>query len=175
MLRATGGPLCEGGASWGPSGGLLGVDVHVRGVTQETDALLLLPLLRHLQEEPQEERASDYGGRPVSWFLRLAHILPVNFEPCDLGAGSDTVNPGQYLLQKSPLGRHVGGRGPWGRTDRQTAACFPRRRSALKALFVVVCLRVSPYVSLLHITLYPPANHKVFPQGTRWSPRSATH
>lgn len=32
----------------GPSGRLLGVDVHVWGMTKKTDSLLLLPLLRHL-------------------------------------------------------------------------------------------------------------------------------
>ena len=35
----------------GPSGRLLGVDVHVRRMAKETNPLLLLPLLCHLRRE----------------------------------------------------------------------------------------------------------------------------
>lgn len=47
----------------GPSGWLLWIDVHVRGVSEETDPLLLLPLLCHLHRE--KERISD-GVRCVT-------------------------------------------------------------------------------------------------------------
>lgn len=40
----------------GPSGWLLRIDVHVRGVSEETDPLFLLPLLCHLH---REKRISD--------------------------------------------------------------------------------------------------------------------
>lgn len=51
--------------SQGPSGRLLGIDIHVWGVTKKTNSLFLLSLLCHLQKETN--RQSFISCHPVFW------------------------------------------------------------------------------------------------------------
>lgn len=90
-----------------PSSGrlLLQVHIHGRGVSKETDALLLLPLLRHLENEQVcslGPAASCASARPRACCARCLLRAPAASSACSRGrqgvtaapAGAHSVRPG---------------------------------------------------------------------------------
>lgn len=67
LLHTTVPPLlCSRGAGWA-LGGLLRVDVHVLRVSQQTDALLLLSLFRHLKKPNRKPTLVQDGSHLSDW------------------------------------------------------------------------------------------------------------